>query len=35
MAHHCSVCGLDLDEHTLEDLQKCELKEKLWDRKEV
>ena len=35
MAHHCLVCGNDLEQHTLEDLQKCELKEKLWDRKEV
>jgi len=26
---NCRVCNLDLDEHTLEDLQKCELKEKL------
>ena len=32
MSHHCVVCGLDLDEHSLEELQECELKNKLLDR---
>lgn len=35
MTHHCYVCNQDLDNHSLEDLQICELKNKLWDRKEV
>ena len=26
---NCRVCNLDLNQHTLEDLQKCELREKL------
>jgi len=35
MTHHCLICNQDLDNHSLEDLQICELKNKLWDRKEV
>ena len=26
---HCRICDADLDEHTLEQLQMCELKGKL------
>ena len=29
MSNHCVYCNVDLDKHTLEDLQKCELKQKL------
>ncbi len=29
MSNHCVYCNLDLDDHTLEELQKCEIKQKL------